>query len=212
MPDIKKLSVEQVEGGRIVTVSAFLPNKQDLEQDDLVEIERIAFEAGTVGVKAADEKPAETGRRRRGAEPAEEASAGEAQSGRRRRGAASAEAEATSPATDQAPAEGRRRRGAASAETSDATSATIGTGEGRRRRGASDDKPKISDGDLTKAGAAALAKLIEEGENKSNATKFILDILGEFKDKAGDPVENVADLQGDDRQKFLDELKKENLI
>ena len=203
MPDIKKLSVEQVEGGRIVTVSAFVPNKQDVEADDLVEIERIVFEAGTVGVKAADEKPAETGRRRRGAEPAEEP-AEEAPAGRRRRGAPAEETK------EEAPAEtGRRRRGAPAEEAK-----TEAPTEGRRRRGAApaDDKPKISDGDLTKAGAAALAKLIEEGENKSNATKFILDILGEFKDKAGDPVENVADLQGDDRQKFLDELKKENLI
>lgn len=193
MPDIKKLSVELVEGGRLVTVSAFIHAKADLEADDMAEIERLVLEAGTVGVKAVDAKPVEEpkteGRRRRGAAPVEEPKEeAPAEAGRRRRGAPAGGAKA-----EEAPAEtGRRRRGVAAAPA--------------------DDKPKISDADLTKAGAAALAELINQGEVKSNATAFILDILGEFKNAKGEPCDNVADLQGDDRQKFLDELKKEKLI
>jgi hypothetical protein len=214
MPDIKKIAVEIVPEGKLVTVTALIQSRAEVEADDVAKLVDIIHEAGTINVQAAGQAyvrniadaPAEasTGRRRRGAEAPAEAPAEEAPAtGRRRRGA---EAQAEE-AKEEAPA-GRRRRGAEPAEEPKQEAPA----EGRRRRGAeAPAKPMISDGELTKLCTEALRKLIAEGEVKTNAEKFLLDIIGEFKTKDGDPCDNVSDIQADDRPAFVAELKKEGL-
>jgi len=212
MPDIKKIAVEIVPEGKLVTVTALIQSRAEVEADDVAKLVDIIHEAGTINVQAAGQAyvrniadaPAEasTGRRRRGAEAPAEAPAEEAPTGRRRRGAEPAEEP-----KEEAPA-GRRRRGAEPAEEPKQEAPA----EGRRRRGAeAPAKPSISDGELTKLCTEALKKLIAEGEVKTNAEKFLLDIIGEFKTKDGEPCDNVSDIQADDRPAFVAELKKENL-
>jgi hypothetical protein len=199
MPDIKKIAVEIVPEGKLVTVTAFIESRAEVEADDVAKLVDIIREAGTINVPASPPAEASTARRRRGAEaPVEEAPA----TGRRRRGAEPAEEP-----KEEAPA-GRRRRGAEPAEEPKQEAPA----EGRRRRGAeAPAKPSISDGELTKLCTEALRKLIAEGEVKTNAEKFLLDIIGEFKTKDGDPCDNVSDIQADDRPAFVAELKKEGL-
>jgi hypothetical protein len=213
MPDIKKIAVEIVPEGKLVTVTALIESRAEVEADDVAKLVDIIREAGTINVQAAGQAyvrniadaPAEasTGRRRRGAEAQEPAEQPAAIQGRRRRGA---EAQAEE-AKEEAPA-GRRRRGAEPAEEPKQEAPA----EGRRRRGAeAPAKPTISDGELTKLCTEALRKLIAEGEVKTNAEKFLLDIIGEFKTKDGDRCDNVSDIQADDRPAFVKVLKEENL-
>lgn len=215
--EVKKLSVEVTAEGKLVSVSALFPQGSKIEADDVAELQRVLGELQG-GTSAPAEAPA-TGRRSRGAaahaEPAQETKTSDAaptaETGRRRRGAEPAAAEPESPATGRT----RARRGAESPaanataeDTAGAQSTTTSPSEGRRRRGAAaePEAPKTpSDSDLVKAATAAneaLTKALgKEGQEK------ILDLMDEYDGTDGKPVSRIDKLKAEDRDDFLKRLK-----
>jgi hypothetical protein len=225
--------VNEDDGTTSITVRAVLDKNEVLELDDIVALQDVLDDAATKldltkgkSSSARGEASDGGGRRRRGAsasadgETTEAASepatgsrrratsrsggddtSGEQTTRRRRSGSSDADADGSQSgsaepssrtrrrsAEDDKPAEtGRRRRGAAEEPKPEEPS--------RRRRGAADDKPSITDADLTKAASEAAAELTP------GVVKAIM------KEDFG--VEDVKDLKGADRQKFLDALEKE---
>jgi hypothetical protein len=224
--EIVELSTRRVEGGREITVTGYLAGREELTGPDLVELERLIRElGGHVGREDKGETPTENlrGSRRRGAAEAEQAGEPEAPagtSGRRRRGAEPAEAEPASPATGRS----RARRGAESPAAEPSAASTDGASgtsrrrrepapaeeapaEGRRRRPAPTEEAKVlTEADLVKATTDAHSKLHKAVGKKGE--DLIADLIYQFDDKGGNPCEKVASIVEADRQKYLDDLDK----
>jgi hypothetical protein len=212
---ISAVSMRRVPDGVEISVSAVLPDNEELDGTELGRFEQVIKEFASAQVSVRKEpqtsgEPA-TGRRQRGAaapaEPAQETKTSDAAptAGRRSRGASNAAPTDPGPVTSPAPqaAEGRRRRSAPEPEAA-------APAEGRRRRTVEPEPEKLTDADLVRAASKANADLIAAGKTPSEAQAAILDLVFQY-DAEGQPAdtgsETIQEIKQADRADFLAKLK-----
>jgi hypothetical protein len=218
--DIKALKIEDVDGGYILTVSAFLPSCEPLDGTEIGVLKDLLKETAArtrlneppvVSRDTDDSDPqaamAAASRDAEQADPPEGTRRRRRTQGSEIEGtiATSAEPSRSEPEADATPATGSRRRRRTEAQLEAEANPSPDTSSGRRRNTGADantaspgpasveEKSDISDRDLMKAASAAAADFGRE------AVQPFLTLLS---------VKSVSELKGGDRQKFLDLLAK----
>lgn len=212
--DVRKISIEEVDGGQIASVSVFFPRTEKLDGSELAALMAIAREASrdtNTPMAVSHKLPAEaapeaksdpTSGRRRGSQVEKKSAEPTSQT-----------TEAASPSTGEDTVEQpqlRRRRVAEAAPEAPVNPPPASSAEEtspRRRSGAStaaakspsEELPPLTVADLRKAASSAA---------RDHGTPAVQTILAVFKKADGEKCKSVQDIQEGHREMFVKTLKE----